>query len=286
MRMMLKSLSQLLGSCSLTSSRRRAMATESSKPLFKFLELEGGERLAYERVEGREEGAATVLYVPGFTDGKEETKGTHMRQHCIDRGLHYVRYDPLGVGDSSGSLDSLQFSDWVSNASTVLERLCPTPTVLLGSSMGGWISVRLALQHRQKVAGLVRVAPALNFLRPYYQHYYSSLPKEVQVKLDRGELHLLEEEDGSLTPLMKSFVESSVEWEIDLGRGLDLQVPCRILHGVRDASVPYGQSVALMEALGSQQVELIVRKEAEHRFTEPKSLEIISQSIDALVAQL
>ena len=56
------------------------------------------------------------------------------------------RYDPSGIGDSNGSLETVEFSDWVENAATVLERLGSSDNVVVGSSMGGWISLILATQ--------------------------------------------------------------------------------------------------------------------------------------------
>ena len=59
------------------------------------------------------------------------------------------RYDPSGIGDSDGSLETVEFSDWVENAATVLERLGSSDNVVVGSSMGGWISLLLASQGYQ-----------------------------------------------------------------------------------------------------------------------------------------
>ena len=42
----------------------------------------------------------------------------------------------------------MEFSDWVENAATVLERLGSADNVVVGSSMGGWISLILASQEQ------------------------------------------------------------------------------------------------------------------------------------------
>jgi len=48
-------------------------------------------------------------------------------------------------------------------------------------------------------------------------------------------------------------------------------VPVAVLHGARDASVPYMEAIRLMEVLEGEQVEVVVRKAAEHRFSEEAS---------------
>ena len=56
--------------------------------------------------------------------------------------------------------------------------------------MGGWISVWLASQSkvRERIAGVILIAPALNFLYPQYLGVYQQLPKEIQQSLDNGKV--------------------------------------------------------------------------------------------------
>ena len=103
---------------------------------------------------------------------------------------YYFRYDPACIGDSAASWTEVEFSDWVENAEAVLARLGSSNTVLIGSSMGGWVSLWLASRSRlrENIRGLILIAPALNFLRPFYQQIYQSAPSSVQSALDQGEV--------------------------------------------------------------------------------------------------
>ena len=106
--------------------------------------------------------------------------------------LEYLfRYDPSSIGDSEGSPEMVGFEDWVENAETVLDTLGSEDNVLVGSSMGGWISLWLASQERlaHRISGMVLIAPALNFIRPRYHLIYSSLPADDQEMLDSGEVN-------------------------------------------------------------------------------------------------
>ena len=94
------------------------------------------------------------------------------------------------MGDSEGSLETVEFGDWVHNAGTVLETLGSADNILVGSSMGGWISLWLASQEKfaEKISGLVVIAPALNFIRPHYELTYRGLSQEDRQRLDNGEV--------------------------------------------------------------------------------------------------
>ena len=101
-----------------------------------------------------------------------------------------LSYDPSSLGLSEGDMDTVELSDWVEDAATVLETLGSKENIIVASSMGGWIGLWLASQKQlaDKISGLVLVAPAVNFLRPHYQQVYSNLPSQDQQRLDRGEV--------------------------------------------------------------------------------------------------
>ena len=219
--------------------------------------------------------------------GKDGEKAEHLESHCTSLGRTFVRYDPTCIGDSEGSMETVQFRDWVDNAAKMLVEQCDGPTVLVGSSMGGWISLLLASRKEFKhlVKGLVLVAPALNFFRPYYHQMVKELSLEQQAKLERGEMVAVEDEYG-ITYLRKSFADATAELELDLSKPLEVSLPCRILHGARDATIPFKKSAELMEQLIGNNVELVVRKDAEHRFSEPKSLQVLTQNLEDVMRDI
>ena len=71
-----------------------------------------------------------------------------------------------------------------------MEHLGSTENIVIGSSMGGWISLWLASQEKYKkmIKSLMVIAPAVNFLRPFYAELLKKLPKEARDTLDRGEV--------------------------------------------------------------------------------------------------
>jgi len=249
----------------------------------KFLDLPNGNKIAYEKLEGSVE-LPTVMFVPGFMSGKDGDKPKHLREYCINKNYTYIRYDPTCIGESPGDWTSLEFQDWVENAGSILENLGSSQNIVVGSSMGGWISLWLASQekYKEKVKSLLLIAPAVNFLRPFYAEIVRKLPQEVQDKLERGEIHQIEDQYG-VKPLKKSFAENSAKFEIDLGQPIDISCPVKILHGVADDTVPYKNSLGIMELLVSEDVEVIYRKGAGHRFSEEESLKLLESNLEKII---
>ena len=80
-------------------------------------------------------------------------------------------------------------------------------------------------------------------------------------------------------PVRKAFQENSLEFEIDLSEKIDVECPVKILHGVLDDSVPYQNSLDIMNKLETNNVELFYRKFDGHSFTASESLDLLETTL-------
>jgi pimeloyl-ACP methyl ester carboxylesterase len=69
----------------------------------------------------------------------------------------------FGHGASSGEFTEGCIGDWAEDAEAAITSLTEGPVVLVGSSMGGWISLLMAKRMPEKLAGLVTIAAAPDF---------------------------------------------------------------------------------------------------------------------------
>ena len=118
------------------------------------------ETIAYRAMEGSTPGA---MFCGGFMSDMTGTKATALEAHCRRTGRAYVRFDYAGHGESGGAFRDGTIGAWRDDALAVLDRVASGPQVLVGSSMGGWIVLLLALARPERVAGLVGVAAAPDF---------------------------------------------------------------------------------------------------------------------------
>ncbi len=118
-----------------------------------------GRRIAYHLRDG--EGPA-VVFLGGFRSDMEGTKAVWLDDWARERGRAYLRFDYSGHGVSGGRFEDGCIGDWAEDAAAVLA-LVNGPAVLVGSSMGGWISLLLARDMPGCVAGLVTIAAAPDF---------------------------------------------------------------------------------------------------------------------------
>src|SRR3954468_15428905 len=124
------------------------------------LACENGETIAYLRRGGK---LPQVLWLGGFKSDMGGTKARALDDWAARRGQAYLRFDYFGHGASSGAFAEGTVSRWLADALAVLDRLCESPQVLVGSSMGAWIALLAAKARPQKVSGLLLIAPAVDF---------------------------------------------------------------------------------------------------------------------------
>jgi pimeloyl-ACP methyl ester carboxylesterase len=252
-----------------------------------FLDFGGGEswrRLAY-RLAGAGEGAPLgLIWLSGFLSDMASTKALALAAWAEGRGLPMLRFDYSGHGLSEGDLLKASIGDWLDEAAAMLELLlAKTPrTVVIGSSMGGWIALLLARKLAAegalaKLAGLVLIAPAWDMTERLMWNQMSDETKSVLAR--DGVVY-----EPSPYPITKRLIEEGREHLIGEGV-LPLDVPVRILQGMRDPDVPWVHALDLVGLLGSGDVELTLIKDGDHRLSREQDLRRVEATAAALVAQ-
>jgi pimeloyl-ACP methyl ester carboxylesterase len=153
------------------------------------------------------------------------------------------------------------------------------PQVLLGSSMGGWIMLLVALARPERVAALVGIAAAPDFTEDLMWQQY---PPELRKQLIREGLYRQPSDYADEPyPITLQLIEEGRK-HLLLRGPIAIACPVRLLHGMLDADVPWRISVALAERLASTDVELILVKDGDHRLSEPADLARLTGVIGAL----
>ena len=96
----------------------------------------------------------TILYVPGFYSSGHGIKSEKMMTFCQDKKIRYICYDPEGVGQSKiNDFTKLQLKNWCEDAETVIKAAQSDQIILVGNSLGGCISIRMAMKYPELIKG-------------------------------------------------------------------------------------------------------------------------------------
>jgi pimeloyl-ACP methyl ester carboxylesterase len=125
-----------------------------------FLVRADGSRIAYRKVAGE---GPTVVWLGGFHSDMKGTKAEVLSEQALATGGSYLRFDYFGHGESDGAFRGVTISRWREDALAAIDDLTDGPLVLVGSSMGGWLSCLAAIARPDRVKAMVLIAPAPDF---------------------------------------------------------------------------------------------------------------------------
>ena len=243
----------------------------------RFLPREGGDRLAWRRVEGR---GPTVIWLGGFRSDMSGTKAQALADWASSRGHAFLRFDYAGHGESSGDFADGTIGRWRDDALAVIDQLTEGPLLLVGSSMGGWIAALAALARPERVAGLVLIAPATDFTEALL---WPVLPEAARAAVERDGGWMAPSEYGEPYPFTRALFEDGRRWSL-LPGPIALAAPVRILQGGLDPDVPWTHALKLVEALAGPDVTFTLVKDGDHRLSRPQDLQRLTGEVEALIA--
>lgn len=234
--------------------------------------------IAYKKTEGKAPG---VVFFSGFRSDMEGSKATFLEEVCKELGLSFVRFDYSGHGESEREFEDCTIGTWKEDAIKVLDELTTGPQILVGSSMGGWISLLAALERKKKVKAIIGIAAAPDFTEDLLWDKFDEF-RQKKLEVD-GVIKIPNcYDDEEPYPITLKLVEEGREHLLLRGE-IDLTCPVRLLHGMDDEDVPYETACDLAEMLKSDDVEVHLIKNAGHRFSEPEQLELLKKTLISLV---
>ena len=218
-----------------------------------------------------------LFWLGGFNSDMKGTKAVALDAWAAEQGRACVRFDYSGHGESGGAFIDGTIGRWLEESVAVFEQFCSGPTVVIGSSMGGWMALLLAreIARREKkrhasLAGLVLIAPAPDFTEQLMWNGFS--PEIKQEILTKGVwLRPSEYGEGAPYPITRGLIEEGRN-HLLLGSKIDVGCPVRILQGAQDPDVPWQHAFTLAHRLPAEDVVLTMIQDGDHRLSRPQDI--------------
>lgn len=249
--------------------------------MVEYLKRENKPDLAYRvsNVAQNAENQPTVMFLGGFRSDMEGTKAQFLEDKAQELGLSYVRFDYSGHGVSKGDFQDGCIGDWAEDALSILDELTTGKVMLIGSSMGGWISLLLALKRPERIHSIVGLAAAPDFTKIMEEKMSDAQRQELEEK----DFFALDN-DYSDDPyvITKKLIDDGRNQCLLQGQ-IDIEVPVRLIQGKKDADVDWHTAERIKNSLSSRDVETIILDEADHRLSAPEELEVLYQTIKSLI---
>jgi len=243
-----------------------------------------GLRLAFQHVPAATRNAGPGLFfLPGHNSDMFGSKAEVLMHWAISQGIGFTRMDYFGHGLSDGNALEGTVSRWTDDALTILDSVTSGPQILVGSSLGGWIMLNLAVQRPDRISGLIGIAAAPDFTERLIWDVLDTderkdMASSGQIAVDNP----YSDEDVIYT---YALIEDGRK-NLRLTQPITFDGPVVLHQGLADHEVPWQTALDISSALTSQDVVVNLVKSAGHRFSEEDQLKMIINSADIMCKKL
>ncbi len=209
-------------------------------------------------------------------------------EHAAQLNCSSLRFDYSGHGTSGGKFIEGTISRWVDESMKVLLAKTDGPQILVGSSMGGWIALRLAQElvsagENARLAGLLLIAPAPDFtaelMEPKFTKEHSALMET------QGYIEELSEYSDEPNIITRALIEDGRN-NLVLNSNLSFGVPIHILQGMKDPDVPHTHALRLMESLPHDNAAITLVKEGDHRLSRDEDIALLKRTMENFFTEM
>jgi pimeloyl-ACP methyl ester carboxylesterase len=248
-----------------------------------FLDVDGV-KIAFEKRAGTNPG---LVWLGGWRSDMNGTKALHLDEFARRTGRAMLRHDYSGHGQSGGSLEEGSISLWVKQSLTVFNANTDGSQILVGSSMGGWIALRMVEEllkaGSKQVAGLVLIAPAPDFTMDL-----------IEDKLDDAQRRQLAdkayfEEKSDYLPQpnrwTRAFLDDGRNNRV-MGKIIDTFCPVHIIQGMLDTDVPHEHALKLAAHFPKDSITMTLVPDGDHRLSRDQDLQLIERAVSNMIEQV
>ena len=255
------------------------MSTTLAAPEFITVD---GDRIALRHSNGRTPG---VVWLGGYRSDMLGTKAETLGAWAAEHGHGFTRHDYSGHGESGGAFRDGTISRWLAQSLAVFRQRTVGAQILVGSSMGAWIALRLVQElHKagegERLAGLLLLAPAPDFTVELMEPQLTdSQRKDIE---EKGFFEEFSEYSPEPNIYTRALFEDGLANRVMTGL-IDTHCPVHILQGMEDPDVPYAHALKLVEHLPADDVTLSLIRDGDHRLSRPQDLAMIVSALEGLV---
>ncbi|MBB6011604.1 pimeloyl-ACP methyl ester carboxylesterase [Aquamicrobium lusatiense] len=251
-------------------------------PQVEFVDVDGT-NIAVRRQEGDAPG---VMWLGGYKSDMLGTKAEALAEWATGQGRAFLRHDYSGHGESGGEFADGTISKWLRESLAVFARHTRGPQVLVGSSMGGWIALRMVQELLQagesRVRGLVLIAPAPDFTAELVE---PAMTDEQRRELaEQGYFEIPSDYVDEPYIYTRNLIEDG-RANLMMSAPIDTHCPVHILQGMQDESVPHSHALKLVSLLPADDVTLSLVPDGDHRLSRPQDIELLISAVRDMAAQ-
>ena len=254
----------------------------SNTPLPQYLERTGAPRLAYLYNAPTKTDVPTIVFCGGFKSDMRGTKACYLMQQCIKYGYGCLRFDYSGHGESGGEFAQGTIGQWAQDAKDMVAHLALKNMILIGSSMGGWISLIIGQDIPDKIKAMIGIAAAPDFTD---ELFYKRLDRQQrQIIMTEGKIEIPNNYSDEPYIFTKALIEEGRKnFVLDSNKETDIRFgfPIHLLQGKLDIDVPWQRAEEIKQAVSQPKVQITYIEDGDHSLSCDSDLELLWNIVES-----
>ena len=223
--------------------------------------------------------ATYIVFLHGFMSDLEGNKPKAFYEFAKKNNLGFLALEYSGHGKSYGKFIDGNISSWSKDVKILIKKIVRNnKMILVGSSMGSWISLNQFRYFKKKICGFLGIGSAPEFLEHLMWKKFSIRKKREIVK--KGIINL---KHGDYEyPITYQLIKDGRKNKI-LNKKINKNIKVTMIHGSKDKSVPVIYSKKILEIFKSKKKKLVIIKNGDHSLSSPKWLNILKKELELII---
>jgi len=247
---------------------------------FKFLKISRTKKIRYLSLNANSN--LFVVFLHGFMSDLEGKKPKAFQKFCKKRKLGFFALEYSGHGKSSGEFTKGNISKWTQEIQITIKKIVKKNNfILVGSSMGSWLSLNQFKYFKKQIKGYLGIGSAPEFLeRLMWKKFTKKMKKEIIAK---GIYNL--KYSNFNYPITHQLIKDGKKNKV-FDKKISSKINVTMVHGKKDEAVPVIYSRKILKIFNKAKKKLIIIKNGDHSLSSTKNLKIILKELNYQVKQI
>ena len=220
-----------------------------------------------------------IVFLHGFMSDIEGEKPKAFYNFSKKNKLGFLALEYSGHGKSSGKFTEGNISKWSQETSFLINKIVKkNKMILVGSSMGSWISLNQILKFKRQVVGFVGIGSAPEFLENLMWKKFSKTKKK---EIKKNGIIILKHGEYEY-PITYQLIKDGRKNKV-LNKSFNQNIKVTMIHGNKDKSVPIIYSRKILKLFKKSKKKLVIVKNGDHSLSKKKWLKLIQNEIKLII---
>jgi pimeloyl-ACP methyl ester carboxylesterase len=254
---------------------------------FKYLKISNTKKLRY--MDNYFKKKLYIIFLPGFQSDIDGKKPQAFRKYAVKNKLGFLAIEYSGHGKSSGKFTKGNISEWTNDTKNSIKKIVKKNNfILIGSSMGAWISLNQFKYFKNQILGFVGIGSAPEFLdRLMWKQFTKKIKKEIKQK----GVSIIKRTESKFTqkqyeyPVTYQLIKDGRKNKV-LSKKINSKIYVTMIHGKNDELVPVLFSRKVLSLFSHAKKKLVVIKNGDHSLSDKNPLKRIIKELNKIVMNI